>query len=145
VIDQLDRGVSLEQIDRELGHIRSIDDDERAALWLLAWGEQQRGKQPSGRLGRSREHHVVGTGSARSRPSAPADRIAAALELAQAETGMDVAVLGEVCDGREVVRFVARDGSFGRTGAGHVDDDRGHLLSPAAYREAFECRAGYVR
>ena len=26
---------------------------------------------------------------------------------------MDVAVLGEVCDGREVVRFVAGDGSFG--------------------------------
>ena len=41
------------------------------------------------------------------------DPIAAALELAQAETGMDAAVLGEVCGGREVVRFVAGDGSFG--------------------------------
>jgi len=33
--------------------------------------------------------------------------------LAQAETEMDVAVLGQVRDGREVVRFVAGDGSFG--------------------------------
>ena len=37
-----------------------------------------------------------------------------ALKLAQTDTQMDVAVLGEVCDGREVVRFVAGDGdSFG--------------------------------
>ena len=43
VIEQLERGESLEQIDRELGQIRNISDDERAALWLLAWGAQQLG------------------------------------------------------------------------------------------------------
>jgi hypothetical protein len=42
------------------------------------------------------------------------DPITAALELAQFETRMDVAVLAEVCDGREVVRFAAGDvRSFG--------------------------------
>ena len=113
VIDQLERGVSLEQIDRELGHIRSINEDERAALWLLAWGEQQREKPLSGRLGRGQQDHVIDAGPLRSARSSTVDPIAAALELAQAETGMDVAVLGEVCGGREVVRFVAGDGSFG--------------------------------
>ena len=113
VIDQLERGESLEQIDRELGQIRSISDDERAALWLLAWGEQQRGTPVSGRFGRSQEDHVIGAGPRRSARSSGVDPITAALELAQAETEMDVAVLGEVCDGREVVRFVAGDGSFG--------------------------------
>ncbi|HVS29054.1 MAG TPA: GAF domain-containing protein [Solirubrobacteraceae bacterium] len=41
------------------------------------------------------------------------------LELAQGELNMDVALLGEVVDGREVVRFTAGDAaSFGvRTGA----------------------------
>ena len=113
VIDQLERGVSLERIDRELGQIRSINEDERAALWLLGWGEQQRGKPLSGRLSCSQEDHVIGAGPQRSARSSAADSIAAALELAQAETEMDVAVLGEVCGGREVVRFVAGDGSFG--------------------------------
>ena len=113
VIDQIERGVSLEQIDRELRHIRSISDDERAALWLLAWGEQQRGKPVSRRFSRSQEDHMIGAGPQRSPPSSAADPITAALELAQAETEMDVAVLGEVCGGREVVRFVAGDGSFG--------------------------------
>jgi hypothetical protein len=37
VIDQRERGESLEQIDRELVQIRSISDDKRAALWLLPW------------------------------------------------------------------------------------------------------------
>jgi hypothetical protein len=42
------------------------------------------------------------------------DLITPALELAHAETKMDAAVLGEVCDGREVVRFAAGDPrSFG--------------------------------
>ena len=113
VIDQIERGASLEQIDRELRQIRSISDDERAALWLLAWGEQQRGKPVSRRFSRSQEDHMIGAGPQRSPPSSAADPITAALELAQAETEMDVAVLGEVCGGREVVRFVAGDGSFG--------------------------------
>lgn len=52
VIDQLRRGDSLPQIDRELSRVRSLSEDERAALWLLAWGEQHRGRpdsDPSGR------------------------------------------------------------------------------------------------
>ena len=113
VIDQLERGVSLERIDRELGQIRSIDEDERAALWLLAWGEQQRERPLSGRVGRGQQDHVIGPGPQRCPPSSVADPISAALALARAETGMDLAVLGEICDGREVVRFVAGDGSFG--------------------------------
>jgi hypothetical protein len=45
-----------------------------------------------------------------------ADRIMAALELARAETAMDVAVLGEIRDGREVARGLAGDAqSFGLT------------------------------
>ena len=113
VIDQLERGESLEQIDRELVQIRSISDDERAALWLLAWGEQQRGTPVSGRFGCSQDDHAIGVGTRRSGRSSGGDPITAALELARAETEMDVAVLGEICDGREVVRFVAGDGSFG--------------------------------
>jgi GAF domain-containing protein len=113
VIDQLERGESLDQIDRELVHIRSISDDERAALWLLAWGEQQRGTPFSGRFGSSQDDHAIGGGTQRSGRSSGVDPITAALELAQAETEMEVAVLGEIYDGREVVRFVAGDGSFG--------------------------------
>jgi GAF domain-containing protein len=109
VIDQLERGESLEQIDRDLGQIRSISDDERAALWLLAWGAQQLGNPVQGRFAGSQADHTIG----RSDRTSAADPITAALELARAETEMDVAVLGEVCDGREVVRFVAGEGSFG--------------------------------
>jgi GAF domain-containing protein len=44
------------------------------------------------------------------------DVIAAALELARAETGMDIAVLGEIRDGRETARRLAGDArSFGLT------------------------------
>ena len=113
VIDQLERGESLEQIDRELGHIRSISDEERAALWLLAWGEQQRGAPLSGRFGCSQDDHAIGAVTRRSGRSSGVDPITAALEFAQAETEMDVAVLGEIYAGREMVRFVAGDGSFG--------------------------------
>jgi GAF domain-containing protein len=112
VIDQLECGESLEQIDRELVQIRSISDDERAALWLLAWGEQQRGTPVSGRFGSGQDDRAIGAGT-RSGRSSGVDPITAALELARAETEMDVAVLGEIYDGREVVRFVAGDGSFG--------------------------------
>jgi GAF domain-containing protein len=42
------------------------------------------------------------------------DRLTAALALARAETAMDVAVLGEIRDGREIVRSLDGDGtSFG--------------------------------
>jgi hypothetical protein len=80
VIDQLERGVSLEQIDYELEQIRSINDDERAALWLLAWGEQQRAKPLSGQLGCSQQNQLIGADP--QRPSSAADPITAALELA---------------------------------------------------------------
>ena len=113
VIDQLERGESLEQIDRKLGDIRSISDDERDALWLLAWGARQLGNQIAGRFGCSEEDHMIDTSPRWSSRSSAADPITAALMLAQSETEMDVAVLGQVCDGREVVRFVAGDGSFG--------------------------------
>ena len=132
VIDQLERGLSLEQIDRELEQIRSINEDERAALWLLAWGEQQREQPLSGRLGRSHQQHVIDTGPLRSGRSSTVDPIAAALELAQAQTGMDVAVLGEVRGGREIVRFVAGDRSFGLApGASMMIEDTycHHLLT----------------
>ena len=113
VIDQLERGESLEQIDRELVQIRSISDEERAALWLLAWGEQQRATPVSGRFGSSQDDRAIGAGTRRSGRGLGGDPITAALELARAETEMDVAVLGEIYDGRELVRFVAGDGSFG--------------------------------
>jgi len=109
VIDLFERGESLEQIDRDLGQIRSISDDERAALWLLAWGAQQLGNPVQGRFAGSQADHTIG----QSDRASAVDPITAALELAQAETEMDVAVLGEVCDRREVVRFVAGEGSFG--------------------------------
>ena len=35
VIDLLERGESLEEIDRDLGHITSISEEHRDALWLL--------------------------------------------------------------------------------------------------------------
>jgi GAF domain-containing protein len=114
VIDQVERGDSLEQIDRELQLIRSVSDDERGALWLLAWGEQQRRKEVAHPLSTDTEDPAPRGRSQQSARSSAADPITAALKLAHAETEMDVAVLGEVCDGREVVRFAAGDlRSFG--------------------------------
>ena len=113
VIDQLERGESLEQIDRDLVQIRSISDEERAALWLLAWGEQQRRTPAQAGSAQAQMSTPSARGTRRSDRSSGEDPITAALELARAETEMDVAVLGEVYDGREVVRFVAGDGSFG--------------------------------
>jgi GAF domain-containing protein len=127
VVDQLRRGDSLVQIDRELSRVRSLSEDERAALWLLAWGEQQRGKRGSQTLGCSPEDD----GAPPRRWTSAEDPITAALKLAQMETEMDAAVLGEVCDGRELVRFVAGDaGSFGlRAGASApIEDTYCHRL-----------------
>ena len=42
LLERLERGDSLEQIDRDLRRIGGLSEEERAALWLLAWGEQQR-------------------------------------------------------------------------------------------------------
>ncbi|MHB8695860.1 MAG: GAF domain-containing protein [Solirubrobacteraceae bacterium] len=113
VIDQVERGDSLEQIDHELELVRSVSDDERAALWLLAWGEQQRGKDIAHTL--STNENPVPRAHRWTPARSPAiDPMTAALELAHAETGMDVAVLGEIRDGHEVVRFAAGDlQSFG--------------------------------
>lgn len=114
VIAQVERGDSLEQIDRELELVRSLSDDERAALWLLGWGEQQRAKALARPLSIAAEDPEPRTRRQRSAQSSAADRITAALEFAHAETEMDVAVLGEVCDEREVVRLAAGDlRSFG--------------------------------
>jgi GAF domain-containing protein len=111
VIEQVRRGDSLEQIDRELQLIRSLTDDERAALWLVAWGEQQGVADSVQPL--TIEEPAPGPRHPHHTPSS-SDPITAALELAHTETEMDVAVLGEVRDGREFVRFAAGDlGSFG--------------------------------
>lgn len=115
VIDQVERGDSLEQIDRELELIRSVSDDERAALWLLAWGEQQREKAVARPLS-TNENRAPGARRGRLALCPATDPVTAALELAHAETEMDVTVLAEICDGREVVRFAAGDlQSFGLT------------------------------
>ena len=114
LLERLERGDSLEQIDRDLRRIGGLTEEERAALWLLAWGEQKRraparqarlsSERSSGSASSSSDH-----GSARSR-----ELVVSTLELARAETAMDVAVLGEVHDGREVVRLLAGEGeSFG--------------------------------
>lgn len=114
VIDQVERGDSLEQIDGELELIRSVSDDERAALWLVAWGEQQRASRGPHPVSTDTEDPAPRAPSRRSARTPATDPITAALELAHAETEMDVAVLGEVCDGRQVVRFAAGDShSFG--------------------------------
>lgn len=42
LLERLERGDSLEQIDRDLRRIGGLSEEERAALWLLAWGERQR-------------------------------------------------------------------------------------------------------
>ena len=56
----------------------------------------------------------VATGASNDGQAAAGDPIAAALALARRETDMDVAVLGEIRNGREVVRELAGDGkSFG--------------------------------
>jgi GAF domain-containing protein len=109
LLERLERGDSLEQIDRDLHRIGGLTDEERAALWLLAWGEQQR-RPPAGL------RPPAGGGSRSSARRAARNRavVASTLELARVETSMDVAVLGEIHDGREVVRLLAGDGgSFG--------------------------------
>lgn len=119
VIGQLERGDSLEQIDRDLRLVRTLDEDERAALWLLAWGEQQRGARAPDTVARIQANREVDRPRLRSSRTPSDDPITATLELTRAETTMDLAVLGEIRDGREVVRCLAGDAeSFGlRLGA----------------------------
>jgi hypothetical protein len=114
VIDQLRRGDSPPRIDRELRGARGFSEDERAAPRMLARGEQLRGTPRSDASGRKPEARATGTPVRRR--SSGGNPITGALKLAHTETQMDVAVLGEICDGREVVRYLAGDGgSFGLT------------------------------
>ena len=112
VIDQFRRGDSPPRIDRELRGGRGFSEDESAARRPSARGDQQRGTPSANALGRTPEVRATGTPSRRR--SSGGERITGALRLAVTETQMDVAVLGEVCEGREVVRYLAGDGgSFG--------------------------------
>ena len=112
VIDQFRRGDSLPRTDRELRGARGFSDDESAAPWPSARGDQQRGTPNATASGRTPE--VPATGTPSRRRSSEGERIAGTLRLAVTETQMDVAVLGEVCEGHEVVRYLAGDGgSFG--------------------------------
>ena len=111
LLERLERGDLLEQIDRDLRRIGGLSEEERAALWRLAWGERQRraavGLRPPGDGGLPGDDRCA----AYSR-----EVIVSTLELARAETSMDVAMLGEIDDGRQVVRLLAGDGgSFGLT------------------------------
>ena len=125
VIAQLECGNSLEQIDRDLRLVRTLSDDERAALWLLAWGEQQRGVRAPDMVACIQQNRTTDRQARRSSRTPVDDPITATLELARAETTMDLAVLGEVRDGREVVRCLAGDSeSFGlRLGASMPIED----------------------
>ena len=112
VVDQLRRGSSPPRIDSGLRGVPGLSEDQPAAPWWLVRGEQQRRTPSSASSGRKPEARATDAPIGHSSPGE--DPLSRALKLAQTETQMDVAVLGEVCDGREVVRFVAGDGdSFG--------------------------------
>jgi hypothetical protein len=112
VIDQLRRGDSPPRIDREPGGLRGQSEHDPAARWVLALGRDERGTPRSHASGRNPE--TVATGTPTRRRSSGGDPITRLLELAHTETQMDVAILGEICDGREIVRHLAGDGgSFG--------------------------------
>jgi len=113
LLARLGRGDSLEQIEHGLRRIAGLSEEERAALWLLAWGEQQlRSRDAAGFRA-----DVLSGGDSSSGEHRAADScevVVSTLELARAEMSMDVAVLGEIHDGREVVRLVAGEAeSFG--------------------------------
>ena len=111
VIDQLRRDDSPPRIGRESRGVPGLSDEEPAAPWLSGRPEQQRtaSSDTSGRKPTARA-----TGTPTRRRSSGRDPITRTLELAHIETRMAVAVLGEICDGHEVVRYVAGDGgSFG--------------------------------
>ena len=118
VIDQLRRDESPPRIDREPHVFRALSEDEPAALWPSPRGEQQR-TPSSGASGGKPASRATGTPTGRR--SSGGDRITGTLRLALTETQMDVAVLGEICNGHEVVRYLAGDGgSFGLTSGASV-------------------------
>jgi GAF domain-containing protein len=112
LVDRIERGDSLEQIDHDLRQIPSLSEEERTKLWLLALGEHRRRASIRAADERPGEH-----ARAPSTPRRFAERrnvIVSVLELARAETAMDVAMLGEIRDGRETARLLAGDAqSFG--------------------------------
>ena len=111
VIDQLRRRDPPPRIDREPRGIPGFSEDEPGAPWLSAPVERQPGTSSSDASGPKPEAHPTGTSPRRRSASNP---ITGALKLAHRQTHMDVAVLGEICDGREIVRYLAGDGgSFG--------------------------------
>jgi GAF domain-containing protein len=116
LLERLERGDSLGQVDRDLRRIGGLSEEERAALWLLAWGEQQRrasARQEAG-LGWDVLPGCGVAGNSGLRSTQSREVVVSALELARAETSMDVAVLGEIADGHEVVRVLAgKAESFG--------------------------------
>lgn len=114
LLERVERGDSLELIDRDLHRIGGLSEEERAALWLLAWGEQQR-RAPARRIADSSEALRAGSASGSSdRRGCGREVVVSTLQLARAETSMDVAALGEIRDGREVVRLLAGEAeSFG--------------------------------
>jgi GAF domain len=112
VIDQLRRSDSPPRKDSALRGVPGFSEDQPAAPWRLLRREQQRRTPNPGSLGRNPEARATDIPTGHHRPGN--DPITRALKLAHTETQMDVAVLGEVCDGREVVRYLAGDGdSFG--------------------------------
>ncbi len=135
VLNRLAAGDTLDQVSRQLRLDRSLSDKDRAALWLMAWRERRRSTRPSERRTPGEDDGVrepgcartpaattataTASGAAGDAPTAAvadarASALAAALALAREETAMDVAALGEIRDGREIVRSLAGDGaSFG--------------------------------
>ena len=129
VIDQFRRGDSPSRIDREPRGGGGFGEDEPAAPWPSALGDQQRGTPNANASGRTPE--VRATGAPTRRRCSGGERITGTLRLAVTETQMDVAVLGEICEGHEVVRYLAGDGgSFGlRPGASMpIEDTYCHRL-----------------
>ena len=108
VIDQLRRSDSPARIDRQPRDVRGLNEYEPAAPWLLAPGGDERRTARSDASGRNPEARATSTPTRRR--SSEADPITGLLELAHTETQMDVAILGEVSDGRELVRYLAGDG-----------------------------------
>jgi len=113
VIDQLRRGTSPPRMDSDLRGVPGLSEDQPAAPgWRLMRGEQQRRAPSSASSGRKPEARATDAPLGHRSPGE--EPVSRALKLAHTETQMDVAVFGEVCDGREVERCVAGDGdSFG--------------------------------
>jgi hypothetical protein len=94
----------LEEIDRDLGHITSIGEEHRDALWLLASAEQQRGRPIADRRVAARPQLTTRSVSARAGQLAAGKYIRSSPRSTWPEP--DVALLGEVCEGRDAVRFM---------------------------------------